>query len=193
MADGPVPSLQPGNALTTSPPLEPRYGQLTVVEIAILRMYTDVFFLPWNAALRGMRVKHSGGMTTFEEDAGALPRWATCIAILCAAILKLSHASRSEDKTVYRGVYEGAGRELPESFYTPGVENGGHPGGAEPAVMSVTPDKWAAYEYSGGWDCLGPGWNPRRHPSTRMRAAPPMAIKPIGQPGWSQCAIGSYM
>lgn len=157
-------------------------------------MYTDVFFLPWNAALRGMRVKHSGGMTTFEEDAGALPRWATCIAILCAAILKLSHASRSEDKTVYRGVYEGAGRELPESFYTPGVENGGHPGGAEPAVMSVTPDKWAAYEYSGGWEhCLGPGWNPRRHPSTRMRAAPPMAIKPIGQPGWSQCAIGSYM
>ena len=43
------------------------------------------FFQPWNNALRGLNDKH-------EDDKGAgIEQWATCIAVLFVAVIKLSN------------------------------------------------------------------------------------------------------
>ena len=53
------------------------------VETAVLRMYTTEFYKPWNNALRGLD-------ENFKPDASAMKKWATCIAVLCGALVKLS-------------------------------------------------------------------------------------------------------
>ena len=134
-------------------------SDITSVEVGILRLYTDLMYRPWNNALRGLDYDYN------EDDNQSLCDWATCLMVLCGALLKLSRATPDEkleqalknsNNTVYRGVLEdpdqGPRRKLPLSFYSHGYPN---PGGAEPAIMSVTPDEWTAYEYSGGWDAKG--------------------------------------
>ena len=60
--------------------------KISQVEVAILRLYTDVMHRPWNNALRGLG--YDG-----QPDAGqGLRDWATCLLVLCGALLKLSRA-----------------------------------------------------------------------------------------------------
>jgi hypothetical protein len=61
------------------------------------------------------------------DDKGAgLDKWATCIAVLFSAVIKLSGATQRDPTSgmvvdavmrVWRGVDETRGRELPPSFY----------------------------------------------------------------------------
>lgn len=127
-----------------------RGATLTLVEVAVLRMYTTLFYQPWNNALRRLD-------PSFRPDGGAsLKEWATCIAVLFSAVMKLSGvAPRDADgnaiKRVWRGVDESE-RELPEPFLKPCQENGFyHPGGAEQAFSSTTTDPFTAHNFSGGW------------------------------------------
>jgi hypothetical protein len=121
----------------------------TLVEVAVLRMYTTLFYRPWNNALRGLD-------PSFQPDGGAsLKEWATCIAVLFSAVMKLSGvAPRDADgnpiKRVWRGVDESE-RELPDRFLRPCEENQGYPGGAEQAFSSTTTDPFTAHTFSGGW------------------------------------------
>ena len=121
--------------------------KLTLVEVAILRLYTWSLFLPWNNALRGLN-------ESYEPDPDALPRWATCIAVLFSAVIKLSELQpRAKDgspiSTVWRGVREDRSR-LPDDFWMATDKNQGTPGGAEMAFMSTTADPTIAHTYSGG-------------------------------------------
>ena len=59
--------------------------RLEEVEVAVLRMYTFEFYKPWNNALRGL--DENG-----HKKADAIDQWATCIAVLCGALVKLSRA-----------------------------------------------------------------------------------------------------
>ena len=110
------------------------------------------FFGPaGNNALRGLDCD-------FHPDHGAgLEQWATCIAVLFAAVIKLSGVlprdpTTGEPVTVTR-VWRGVGEktmQLPKAFYEACAENQGYPGGAEQAFSSTTTDVWTAYSYSGG-------------------------------------------
>ena len=130
-----------------------RGATLTLVEVAVLRMYTTLFYRPWNNALRGLD-------PSFQPDDGAsLKGWATCIAVLFSAVMKLSGvASRDAEgspiKRVWRGVDESE-RELPDRFLKSCKENQGYPGGAEQAFSSTTTDPFTAHNFSGGWRASG--------------------------------------
>jgi hypothetical protein len=102
---------------------------LTLCEIAMLRLYTWDLYKPWNNALRGVTAEHKP-----DDDAGVAD-WATCLAVLYSAVVKLSYltpadASGKPVAKVWRGVDEGTG-QLPADFYQPTVANSSFPGGAE--------------------------------------------------------------
>ena len=123
--------------------------ELTRVEVAVLRMYTTIFFRPWNNALRGLD-------PSFNPDNGAsLREWATCIAVLFSAVMKLSGLTpRDSDGNVVRRVWRGvdeSDRALPDLFLKPCEENQYFPGGAEQAFSSTTTDPFTAHSFSGGW------------------------------------------
>ena len=111
-----------------------------------------VFFRPWNNALRGLD-------EDYNPDGGeALRLWASCLAVLFSAVVKLScvparDASGAEMsvRKVWRGMREEHLR-LPASFVEQTEANQGYPGGTEMSFMSTTTDIWTAYTYSGGWD-----------------------------------------
>ena len=64
--------------------------QLTMAEVAVLRLYTGPMFRPWNAwARHGNRGKGD---------------WSTSVAVLYNALIKLSHTATPS--LVYRGVVE---------------------------------------------------------------------------------------
>ena len=65
--------------------------ELTLVETAMLRCYTGDFFKPWNNALRGLD-------EDFKDAPEALGSWATCIAVCCSALVKMSHALPRDSK-----------------------------------------------------------------------------------------------
>lgn len=108
-------------------------AQLTIAEVAALRMYTGPLYIPWNRALR----RH-------KQDPTELYSWATCLSVLYSAILKLSYLSKKS--TVYRGVNE-SHIKLPASFLEPAGQ-GEFAGGVELAFMSTTTDPAVAIEYA---------------------------------------------
>ena len=67
--------------------------ELTLVETAILRLYTMDLYKAWNNAMRGLD-------EAFQPDDHALADWATCICVLCAALVKLSHALPLDDHPI---------------------------------------------------------------------------------------------
>lgn len=124
--------------------------ELTLCEVAVLRLYTWDMYQPWNLALRGVDAAHKP-----DADRG-LKEWATSLLVLYSAVVKLSHLPPLDERgqpvaRVWRGVDESDGH-LPTSFFERSDSNSGFPGGAEPAFMSTTDDLWTAYNYSGGWD-----------------------------------------
>ena len=130
-----------------------RCPSLTLVEVCVLRMYTADFFRPWNAALRGLDADNH------PDDGKGLERWATCLAVLFSAVIKLSGALPRDPATgkpvTVKRVWRGVGEErmkLPQSFLEATEENQGYPGGAEKAFSSTTTDIFTAYVYSGGWE-----------------------------------------
>ena len=126
-----------------------RGAELSLIEVAILRMYTTIFFRPWNNALRGLDV-------SFKPDRGeGLKEWATCIAVLFSAVMKMSGVQVLDDrgqvvKRVWRGVDESK-RELPTEFIKACEANQYFPGGVEQAFSSTTTDPFTAHNFSGGW------------------------------------------
>ena len=111
---------------------EAKAAKLTLAETAAARLYTGPSYRPINAALRTENVRP----------------WATTIALLYSAVLKLSFLSKPA--RVYRGVKEDT-MQLPETFLN-AVEDE-FAGGVELAFMSTTLDPKVALDYSG----KGPG------------------------------------
>ena len=58
-----------------------RGAALTLVETAVLRMYTGDLYVPWNNALRGLDTEFN------KDNDAALGAWATCIAVLFSAVI----------------------------------------------------------------------------------------------------------
>ena len=150
---------------------ELNYGSLSLVEVAVLRMFTYEMHKPWNAALR-----NTGGSPTDEQP--LLGKWATCIAVLCGALKKLAQADANHSQgsqqiaaslahggsaasgssdgqyRVFRGLDE-ENCSLPKSFFLPSADNYGFPGGAEPGFLTTTKSRMAALSLSGGWGGKG--------------------------------------
>lgn len=108
-----------------------RLAKLTQAEMILCRLYTGSLFKPLNAALR---------------TGDGIDDWATCIAVLYEAVMKLSLSNEFKG-TLYRGIDERR-LTLPSSFLNSG--SAGFAGGVEPAFMSSTQDEAIALEYSGG-------------------------------------------
>jgi hypothetical protein len=107
---------------------------LKIVHIVVIRLYTGKLYKPWNDALRGM--------ATSNEDPRKkekLLNWATCVTVLYEAIIILSAATTPT--TVYRGLSESWGMELPEAVFNPEKSKSGFAGGVELAFMSTTQNK----------------------------------------------------
>jgi len=111
---------------------EAQKAKLTPAEVVAARLYTGPVYQPINAALR----------------AGVVDLWATTIACLYQAVLKLSFLSKPT--RVYRGVKEHE-RQLPQAFLD--RSEGEFAGGVERAFMSTTTDPAVAVSYAGD----GPG------------------------------------
>lgn len=112
-------------------------AELTVAEVAALRLYTGPLYDPWNKALR-----------LFNHDPSLLVDWATCISVLYSAIFKLSFLSKKA--IVYRGVNE-AQRQLPQSFLQATAQDS-----LELGFMSTTINASVAIEYAmKGSDAVG--------------------------------------
>lgn len=107
-------------------------AKLTQAEVAAVRMYTGPLYAPWCRALR-----------LNEETPSLLQDWATCISVLCSAILKLSYSAGTS--TVYRGVCE-EDVTLPSSFVH--AAEGKFAGGVEMAFMSTSTNRSVAIEYA---------------------------------------------
>ena len=111
---------------------EAKMAKLTLAEAAAARLYTGPSYQPINAALR-------------TENVGP---WATTIALLYSAVLKLSFLSKPA--RVYRGVKEDT-MKLPDAFLDAAADD--FAGGVELAFMSTTLDPEVALFYTG----KGPG------------------------------------
>ena len=101
-------------------------AELTIPEVAALRLYTGPAYAPINSSLRAR-----GGS-----------EWRTTISLLYSGVLKLS--TLSAPARVYRGV-----REV-ETVLPPSFLDGAFAGGVELAFMSTTLDPCVAIDYSGG-------------------------------------------
>ena len=106
-----------------------RSAELTVAEVAAIRLYSGPMYAPINYALR-------------TEEIAA---WATTIGCCYSGVLKLSFIS--QPARVYRGVREDEMR-LPDEFLA--REEGKFAGGVERAFMSTTKSPAVALDYSGG-------------------------------------------
>ena len=104
-------------------------ADLTLAEVAALRLYSGPAFRALNYACRMLQVEP----------------WATTIACCFSGILKLSFLS--QPTRVYRGVRE-ADMKLPPDFL--GVGDGKFAGGIERSFMSTTSNPGVALDYSGG-------------------------------------------
>ena len=108
-----------------------RNANLSAAEVAAIRLYTGVWYKPWNHALRSK--KYVG--------------WETCITVLYCAILKVPFVFSPVVQTLYRGVHETECKLPPDFFPKPG-DSITVTGGVEPGFMSTTPDLEVAKEYS---------------------------------------------
>ena len=113
---------------------EAKEANLSMAEVAALRLYTGPAFAALNAALRSQ----------------SIGEWATTIACCYSAVLKLSALSRPA--RVYRGVRE-TGMQLPREFFEEGAS--GFAGGVERSFMSTTKSPAVAIDYSGGEETPG--------------------------------------
>ena len=137
--------------------------RLSPAEVAVLRLYTGPIFSEWNtwARFNADRVEHD--RATGDQSEEAIERrhkWATSLAVLYNAVLKLS--SSSDRSHVFRGVKEDRFR-LPD-FFLPRHESfssappkaavrkpfqdRGFAGGIEKAFMSTSLDPETALQYS---------------------------------------------
>ena len=96
-----------------------------------------------------------------NDNGVGLSQWATCIAVLFSAVIKLSgvlprdaNGQPSAIAKVWRGVRE-TDMALPLAFLEACDANQGYPGGAEMAFSSTTTDIFTSYIFSGGWDLPG--------------------------------------
>ena len=150
--------------------------KLTIVEIAVLRVYTGRWFQAINFYLRNLPkcqtcsekpyYEHYDPGSIFlssdhdkdvcrlcqrlksEHHAQILDSWATSAALLTTGIIKLSRASNRA--TVYRGVKE-VKVCLPSSFVD--ADSKGFRGGVELGPMSTTYDRSVAESYAGSEAC----------------------------------------
>jgi hypothetical protein len=110
-------------------------ANLTEADVVVLRLYTGPFYRPWNNALRFAHIDNAG-----------VKQWATCIAVLYSAVLKLMKTA--SPTKVFRGLDESGGFVLPSTFLRP--KAGEFAGGVELGFSSTTEDYQVALEYSGG-------------------------------------------
>ena len=106
-------------------------------------MYTGQFYVPWNACLRRCGA-------TDQEYKAKVQKWATCLAVLNSAVIKLSKIT--QNNTVFRGIREDE-RRLPSSFYEKGSD--GFAGGVNMAFTSTSTEPKVALGYAGGMKCVG--------------------------------------
>lgn len=133
------------NAARSQDPSIPEFD-MTLTEIAVLRMYTWNFYDVWNNALRRLKRSDDGLGWVPDEHCTGIEEWATCIAVLFSAVMKLTSLppkvvdrwGQEQDVTrLYRGVKEEPPNAcLPESFYKKTSDNL-HPGG--PASWRLDP------------------------------------------------------
>jgi len=150
-------------------------NELTLAEVAVLRLYTGPVFKPWNEWLRYGRQLDDGEsvadaapieLTKVTSSKGMVSTddWSTSLAVLYNAIIKLS--ALAYPGMVYRGVKEDKVR-LPDLFIPRGEASSvdgvrgagcempvdgtrsGFAGGVEKAFMSTSRDPAAALRYSG--------------------------------------------
>jgi hypothetical protein len=112
-----------------------RDANLNEADVVVLRLYTGPLYRPWNNALRSM----------LKDKTGVI-MWATCISVLCSAVIKLMKTAPR--KTVYRGLDESNGWELPPAFLHPKEDD--LAGGVELGFSSTTEKFETAVRYSGG-------------------------------------------
>ena len=116
---------------------------MTLTEIAVLRMYTWNFYEVWNNALRGLKRSDDGLSWVTDEHFTGIEEWATCIAVLFSAVMKLTNLPPKVDRggkeepvtRLYRGVKEEP-RALPESFYK---KTDSHPHPGSPSSWRLDP------------------------------------------------------
>eukprot|EP00966_Prymnesium_polylepis_P025145 580045-Prymnesium_polylepis.1 len=77
--------------------------RLTIAECAVLRLYTGPVFKEWNSWARGI-----------AQDSDRKDKWATSLAVLYSAVLKLS-LSLNKKLSVFRGLKETT-MKLPSTF-----------------------------------------------------------------------------
>jgi hypothetical protein len=119
-------------------------AELKPAHVAMLRLYTGSLYGPWNSTLRALTETEPAARAAAKIE---LLKWATCIAVLYEAVLKLSAVTGV--MTVFRGLDESK-LELPESFTDPSKAEQGFAGGVEMAFMSTTQDQEIAFQFSGG-------------------------------------------
>lgn len=138
---------------------QPAKADLTLAEVAALRLYTGPMFAPWNNWLRfaetwkkdwvgNSEIQDKGGPDVRNQERGERYNWATCVAVLYSAVIKLT--ALSAPAIVFRGVTENE-RMLPSEFIKGDDENlVHHRGGVEKAFMSTSMDQATAVDYAGG-------------------------------------------
>jgi hypothetical protein len=119
-------------------------AELKPAHVAMVRLYTGSLYWIWNKTLRGLTETEPAARAAAKVE---LLKWATCIAVLYEAVLKLSAVTGV--MTVFRGLDE-SDLELPESFTNPSKTEQGFAGGVEMAFMSTTQDQDIAFQFAGG-------------------------------------------
>jgi hypothetical protein len=119
-------------------------AKLKPAHVAMVRLYTGSLYWIWNKTLRGLTETDPAARAAAKKE---LLKWATCIAVLYEAVLKLSN--ESSVMTVFRGLDESE-LALPESFSDASKTEQGFAGGVEMAFMSTTQDQDIAFQFSGG-------------------------------------------
>jgi hypothetical protein len=119
-------------------------AELKPAHVAMIRLYTGSLYWIWNKTLRDLTETEPAARAAAKKE---LLKWATCIAVLYEAVLKLSTVTGV--MTVFRGLDESV-LELPESFTDPSKTELGFAGGVEMAFMSTTQDQEIAFQFSGG-------------------------------------------
>jgi hypothetical protein len=119
-------------------------AKLKPAHVAMIRLYTGSLYGPWNRTLRALTETEPAARAAAKKE---LLKWATCIAVLYEAVLKLSAVTGV--MTVFRGLDESK-LELPESFTDHSKTEDGFAGGVEMAFMSTTQDQDIAFQFSGG-------------------------------------------
>jgi hypothetical protein len=115
---------------------------LTFAHCAVIRLYTGALYCAWNSAFRDLLGPNHG-----KDIKAGLRKWATCIAVLYDAIIRLSSQTPTE-LTLWRGLDESR-RCLPQWFLDKSCGDQDFAGGVEMAFMSTSRKFGIAHDFSG--------------------------------------------